>query len=195
MTEQFEDGISIHSFSEKILRSNSVTEQVEWWCGKYNIGDGRLAALCARNAPPEVMDDESRETLYTYKSHGKIGFRRIRLVTADITLVDAVNWYFPDNLTSDICHQLDTTDIPFGRVISHLNPKRRAFFAWHATPEDLVDRRGLIDPTSIAFEHRAVVYREDRVPLAVVHERFRMTLFLSVPGFKPAARIKASNNL
>jgi chorismate-pyruvate lyase len=187
MTEQFKDGISIHSFSERILRSNSVTDQLERWCGEYMIGNGRLVALRTRNEPQEVIDDESLDILSTYKSHGKIRFRRVRLATAGLTLVDAMNWYFPDNLDSDICHKLETTDIPFGRAISHLNPRRRTFFVWRATPEQLVNRRGLIDPSSIAFEHRAVVCREDNVPLAVVHERFRSTLLLSAQVFVPAA--------
>jgi chorismate-pyruvate lyase len=195
MTEQFKDGISIHSFSERILRSNSVTNQLEQWCDEYKIGDGHIVALRGGAELQEVMDDESLEILSTYKSPGKIRFRRVRLATAGLTLVDALNWYFPDNLNSDICHKLETTDIPFGRAINCLNPKRRTFFVRRATPEQLVNRRGLIDPASIAFEHRAVVYREDNVPLAVVHERFRSMLLLSVPGFVPAARIEAPTDL
>ena len=105
----------------------------------------------------------------------------MRLATAGVVVVDALNWYFPDNLSSDICEHLEKTDIPFGRAIKHLNPKRRTFLVRRCTPEQLVDARGSIDPTSTAFEHRAVVYREDGVPLAVVHERFRAILVFRVP--------------
>jgi hypothetical protein len=195
MTGQFQHGISIQSFSERILRSNSVTDELDRWCGEHNIGNGRIVALCARDAPHEAMDEESLHNLSTYKHPGKSRFRRVRLATAGVTVADALNWYFPDNLPSDICHKLETTDVAFGRGISHLNPKRRTFFVWRAAPEQLVDQRGSIDPESIAFETRAVVYRDDNVPLALVHERFRTKLFLSVPGFAPAARIEAPSEL
>jgi hypothetical protein len=195
MTGQFQHGISIDAFSERILRSNSVTEELDRWCSEHNIGDGRIVALCARDAPPEVMDEESLHNLSTYKHPGNSRFRRVRLATAGVTVADALNWYFPDNLPSDICHKLETTDLAFGRGISHLNPRRRTFFVRRTEMEQLVDRRGSIDPESIVFETRAVVYRDDNAPLALVQERFRAKLFLSVPGFAPAAKIEVPNDL
>ena len=195
MTELFKGLSSIHSFSERILRSNSVTDQLERWCSENKIGNGRIVALCARHAPQEAIDHDSLDALSEHKSPGKTRFRRVRLATAGLTLVDALNWYFPDNLTSDICHELETTDIPFGRAIKPLKPRRRTFAVWRAAPEQLVNGQGMIDPATTAFEHRAVVYREGNVPLAIVHERSRATLFLRVPGFVPATRIEALDDL
>jgi chorismate-pyruvate lyase len=191
MTELFEAWSSVHSFSERILRSNSVTEQLERWCSEYKIGDGRIVALCERQAPPELIDDDSLDTLYAYQSRGKTTrFRRLRLATQGVAVVDALNWYFPDNLTSDICHALETTDIPFGRAIKPLKPRRRTFAVLRAKPEQLINAQGSINPATIAFEHRAVVYRDDNLPLAVVHERFRAVLFERVPAFVPAKKIE-----
>ncbi len=51
-------------------------------------------------------------------------FRKVRLATAGIAVVDALNWFFPDNLSSDIRAQLKTSEIPFGR--SRLYVRR-----WH----------------------------------------------------------------
>jgi chorismate-pyruvate lyase len=182
MTELFQNFSSINSFSEKILRSNSATEQLELWCKENKIGDGRIAALCERQAPYEAIDGDSLDALVGYQSPGKsTGFRRVRLASAGLVLVDALNWYFPDNLTSEMNQELETTDVPFGRAVKALRPRRRTFAVWRATPEQLMSCQEPIDPATIAFEHRAVVYRTDNIPLAIVHERFRVALFLRAP--------------
>jgi chorismate-pyruvate lyase len=125
---------------------------------------------------PEALDDESLEALYPYPGRDGATFRKVRLATAGIAIVDALNWFFPDNFSSDIREQLETSDTPFGRAIRHLNPKRRTFLVRRCTPGQLVDAAQSIGPTAVAFEHRAVVYRDDDVPLAIVHERFRAIL-------------------
>jgi chorismate-pyruvate lyase len=182
VTELFQNFSSINSFSEKILRSNSVTEQLERWCVENKIGDGRVVALCERQAPREPIDGDSLDALTGYRSPGgSTGFRRVRLASAGLVLVDALNWYFPDNLTSEMCRELEMTDVPFGRAIRSLRPRRRTFAVWRATPEQLMSCQEPIDPATIAFEHRAVVYRTDNIPLAIVHERFRIALFLRAP--------------
>ncbi len=134
-----------------------------------------------------ALDDESLEALYPYPGRDKTMFRKVRLATAGIAVVDALNWFFPDNLSSDIRAQLKTSEIPFGRAIRHLNPKRRTFLGHRCTPAQLVDAAQSIDPTAVAFEHRAVVYRDDDIPLAVVHERFRAILVYRVPELVPAS--------
>jgi hypothetical protein len=177
----------MHSLSERILQANSATEELERWCRDHAIGDGHIVALCARHAPAEAPDDESREAIYPCVGVDRARFRKVRLATAGIVVADALNWYFPDNLTPDISDSLETTDISFGRAIRHLNPRRRTFLVRRCTPGQLVDADQAIDPTSTAFEHRAVVYRDDNVPLAVVHERFRAILVLRIPEFVPAS--------
>lgn len=125
---------------------------------------------------PELLDEESREALYDRGIPDQMRFRKVRLMSADIVLVDAVNWYFPANLPADICRQLDVTNIPFGRLIRPLKPTRRTFLVRRCAPRDLDRMPASIDPDSIVFEHRAVVCRQDGAPLAVVHERFHAVL-------------------
>ena len=183
MPDRSQDWESMHTLSERILRADSASEELERWCGERSIGDGRIVALCARQAAPEALDHASLEALYPRNVRGQTRFRRVRLVTADIVAVEALNWYFPDNLTTEICETLETTNIPFGRAIKALKPKRRTFLVRRCTPEQLVNAQGSIGPTGTAFEHRAVVYGEDDAPLAVVHERFRAVLVCGVPEF------------
>jgi chorismate-pyruvate lyase len=161
------------TLSERILRADSATDELERWCRDWGIGDGRIVALCARDAICEAMDDDSLDALQRRDVCGKTRFRRVRLATAGLVVVDALNWYFPDHLTSQMRERLETTDIPFGRVIGALRPKRRTFLVRRYTR---LDAHQASDPGGLAFEHRAVVHKEDATPLAVVHERFRMAL-------------------
>ena len=172
---------SMHALSERILAANSATAELERWCRERAIGDGRIAALCARNATPEPLDDDSLEALYPYDARGSTRFRRVRLVTASIVVVDALNWYFPGHLTPGICEKLENTDVPFGHAIEALGPKRRTFLVRRCAPEQLVDAHGSMDRTATAFEHRVIVHGEAGVPLAVVHERFRVELLSDLP--------------
>jgi len=176
MTDSLRSWNLMHALSERILRANSATDELERWCRDHAIGDGKLVAQCARQARPEPLDDESLEAIYPYAGHGRSRFRKVHLATAGIVLADAFNWFFPENLTPAICRKLDTTDIPFGRAIRHLSPHRRTYLVRRCMPGQFMDADAARDPASTAFEHRAVVYDPDRVPLAVVHERFRATL-------------------
>jgi len=187
MTDSLQSWNSMHALSERILRTNSATDELERWCRDNAIGDGQIVALCDRDARPEALDDESLEALYPYQCRDKTTFRKVRLATAGIAVVDALNWFFPNNLSSDIREQLETSAIPFGRAIRHLNPKRRSFLVRRCTPAQLVDAAQSIDPTAVAFEHRAVVYRDDDVPLAVVHEHFRAILVYRFPELVPTS--------
>jgi chorismate-pyruvate lyase len=178
----------LHKLSELILSANSATEMLERWCLESEIADSPVVALCARNAPVEAMDSDSLEALYPQAAGKTTRFRCVRLAASGIVLVDALNWYFPENLTVDICHQLETTDIPFGRAIKNLSPTRRTFLVRRCTPDQLLSAEANEDPDFTAFEHRAVVYGRRGKPLAVVHERFRTVLVFRVPKFVTVTR-------
>jgi hypothetical protein len=167
---------SMHVLSERILAANSATLELERWCSERVIGDGRIVALCARDAKAGLLDDESLEALYPHQALNRTEFRRVQLATKGIVVVDALNWYFPEHLTSEICAMLRDTDIPFGHAIRSLKPKRRTFLVRRCSPAQLAEAKLANDPTAIAFEHHAIVHREDGAPLAVVHERFRTAL-------------------
>jgi len=187
MTDRNQTWREMCLLSERILRANSASEEIERWCCERCIGDGRIFALSARHAIPEALDYKSLQALYPHDARGKARFRRVRLATSAIVVMDAINWYFPANLTAEIREQVETTGIPFGDAIKPLQPKRRTFLVRRCTPEQLVDGWRSIDPAGVAFEHRAVVYGNDELPLAVLHERFRVTLVSRPPECAAAA--------
>lgn len=178
----------MHALSERILRSNSATEELERWCAERAIGDGRIVAIRARNAKAVPCDDESLEALYPHDVRGQAKFRLVELATAGIVVVDAFNWYFPDRLTLDMRKALETTDTPFGRVVKPLKPKRRTYLVRRRTPGQMMEAKGPLDPGATAFEHRAVIYGQGDIPIAVVHERFRNILVCGVSEFLRAGQ-------
>ena len=176
MLDMPESWTRLHQLSEQILRANSATKTLEGWCRENAIAEHPIVALCSRNTPVEAMDPDSLEALYPHAEGNTVRFRCVRLVASGIVLVDALNWYFPNNLSAEICHQLETTDVPFGKAIETLDPTRRTFLVRRCTPAQLISAEASAEHDFIAFEHRAVVYSRKVKPLAVVHERFRAVL-------------------
>jgi hypothetical protein len=169
------------ALSERVLRSDAATEVLEWWCGARAIGDGRIVAVGADDAVPEICDDESLDALSSQRVRGQIKFRSVWLATAGTVVAEALTWYLPDRLTLKMREALETTDVSFERAMKPLKPKRRTFLVRRCTPEQIGYAKAPIDPEAIAFEHRAVLYGEGDAPLAVVHERFRNVLISGVP--------------
>jgi hypothetical protein len=123
---------SAAELSERLLRADSATRELEQWCQQHGIGDGRIVAIRQADESPERLDDHSLDVLNNYRAAKSASFRRVRLITAGIAVVEALNWYFPANLTAEMREQLLTTEMPFGHVIAQLHPRRHTFFVRHS---------------------------------------------------------------
>ena len=159
------------TLSTQVLSANSATRTLEQWCREKGIGNGTIRALCNPDATYQPVDDDSRDALDHPAAGSNIAFREVKLVTGDVELVTAFNWYLPGNLTHGMRRQLQTTDTPFGFVVAPLSPRRRTFFERRQSPANPFDF------SRPAFEHHALVTRGDGAPLAVVHEHFSWKLF------------------
>jgi hypothetical protein len=159
------------TLSAQVLSANSATRALEKWCQDRGIGTGTIRALVNRSATPQSLDDDSLDALGHPAVRSDIVFREVRLVTGDVELITAFNWYLPGNLTPEMRTQLQTTDTPFGCVVAPLSPRRRTFCERRQLPAHPFDF------SQPAFEHHALVARSDGVPLAVVHEHFLWNLF------------------
>jgi hypothetical protein len=93
--DSFQTWNLMYMLSERILRANSATEELECWCREHSIGDGQIVAHCVRAALPEALDDESLEALYPHEWRDRMKFRKVRLATAGIVVAEALNWFFP----------------------------------------------------------------------------------------------------
>jgi chorismate-pyruvate lyase len=91
--------------------------------------------------------------------------RRVELLAGDRIVSKAELWWVPDRLPGQLVEVLETTDIPFGRVMRPLGLKRWVFCArFSADPE-------------VALEHRALLSRPGGLPVAEVLESYPRTLF------------------
>jgi hypothetical protein len=90
--------MSASELSDRVLRANSATRELELWCQQHGIGDGRIVAIREAGAAPEELDDHSISALNGMAREAT--FRRVQLVTGGIPVVEALNWYFPGNLTA-----------------------------------------------------------------------------------------------
>lgn len=173
-----------HALSERLLKANSSTLELERWCREHGLGDGPITVRWNRDAPRPRLDRESRDVLKD-PADSDLFYRSVQLVAAGMTLVDADNWYFAARLTSDMRRALETTDMSFGRVIAPLQPLRRTFLVRRCAPAEprrayaafddpcADDRDARTARPDHVFEHRALIHLQDETPLAVVHERFR----------------------
>jgi hypothetical protein len=98
-------------------------------------------------------------------------------------LSEADNWYVPARLTADMNRTLETTDAPFGRVVSPLQPYRRTFsmtLLWSPLPPGW-ERGGVaadaagrpLEVPAALFEHRAVLYTRENRPFSEVREVYQ----------------------
>ncbi len=91
--------------------------------------------------------------------------RHVELMAADRVVSEADLWYLPDRLPRELVATLETTPIPFGRVMQPLRLKRVPFSARFPA-----DRK-------VRMEHRAVLTLPDGTGVAEVWERYPWTLF------------------
>lgn len=104
----------MRTLSERISSANSVTEELERWCCERGISQGRLVATYATGVEAKFLDARSLEALHA-DAHAKPELRRVQLAIDGVVVADALNWYFPANLTPEICDVLRTSSVPFGR--------------------------------------------------------------------------------
>jgi hypothetical protein len=102
-------------------------------------------------------------------------YRRVDLACGDHVLSQADNWYVPSRLQPAMEKALETSDIPFGRAILPLHPRRQTIgvdLLWRPlpdgweveTPADHSSASLAIPP--VLFEHHAIVYSADGKPIS-----------------------------
>ncbi len=108
----------------------------------------------------------------------EIKHRHVRLVCGDCILAEADNWYVPGRLSDEMNRLLDTTDIPFGKVVQALRPRRHPLAVTALWSPD-----SLVIPDSL-FEHRALLRAPDDRPFSEVDEVYKRAL-LDVAAVRP----------
>lgn len=147
---------------EAVLAANdSATAALGQWCGVRNIArppviravadrTAQLAPTSAVRAALGVPDD------------APIAYRHVRLVCGEKVLSVAHNWYIPARLTPEMNQTLQTTDTPFGKVVSALGFRRERLAAQRGRSAEC--------PAGTVLSHRAVLRLADGSAISLVVE-------------------------
>jgi chorismate-pyruvate lyase len=196
--DQAELQARLDDFNERLLASTSATLTLESWCAEHQLAANPKIVARVQDVPVKPVSSKQRTRLKIGRNE-VVRYRHVALSCGDVVLSQADNWYVPSRLTAEMNLQLDTGDIPFGRVIRSLGPTRQTFtvgILW--SPSKKADRQSSRNsPLSIpahVIRHRAMVLDAQGLPLAEVTETYtRAIIAFPEPPHIPAPSTETSS--
>jgi hypothetical protein len=179
----------IQTLNGELLASSSATRTLEQWCRTHALAEP--AQLVARQIPASPAEPGA-----VVRAHLQVGAdepvrsRRVELRCGEHLLAVADNWYVPARLTPSMNRSLETTQLPFGKVVESLSPQRQTLavtLLWSPLPEGWERAAAPIRPLpdtaaeplgipAALFAHQAIVFNSQHQPLAEVHEVYQRDL-------------------
>ena len=158
----------VERLNADLLAARTATSVLEARCAAFGLADPpRVRAEVQRGRAP-ASASPARTRLKVGKDE-LLGYRRVRLMCGDHLLSEATNWYVVSRLTPDMNAALDSSDVPFGRVILPLSPRRETYSTWTI-------RAGRAPAGGVVIRHRAIVLDDAGRPLADVAEHYQQVL-------------------
>lgn len=157
----------VDRLNAELLRGRTATEVLEARCAALGLADvPRVHAQVRRD---RLVAGEGAARRRLDAEGERLGYRRVYLMCGEHVLSEALNWYVAGRLTPAMNEALETSDVPFGRVILPLGPSRRT-----VSTRVLWDGNGAAPAT--VLRHRALVIDGQGRPLAEVIENYRAVL-------------------
>ncbi len=183
----------LQSFNAELLSHSSATLTLERWCAEHALSaEARIVAQRDIGVAKPLRDDE--RALLAIDAEEPVRYRRVRLTCGPHVLSQADNWYVPSRLTPAMNQLLDTTDMPFGKVVQPLHFRRQTLSAellWMPLPHGWEmhrpvggTKRGELTIPPEVLRHHAVLYRSDNVPFSLVVETYTSDIF-DFPSLAP----------
>lgn len=176
----------MQTLNAEILASSSATATLERWCRDHDMATPPVITVQRVSGVDKAPSGAQLQRLRVADASA-LRYRRVRLQCGTHVLSEADNWYVPARLTPEMNRLLDTSDVPFGKVVRELAPYRRTLEArllWSPLPERWELRgRSAIDarePLRIPKEllvHTAILYTSDHQPFSEVVETYQGELF------------------
>jgi chorismate-pyruvate lyase len=171
----------LQTLNAQLLSHPSATLTLEQWCGAHHLAPEAKIVAHRVHGPDKPLPEGARSLLGIGPDE-PVRYRRVALSCGDVVLSDADNWYVPSRLTPEMNRQLDTSDVPFGKVVQPLHFRRQTLSAdllWSPLPEGW-DSGAPLPPTSNkplaipdhVLQHRAVLYTGDNQPFSLVVESY-----------------------
>lgn len=171
----------LQTLNAQLLSHPSATLTLEQWCAAHHLSPQAKIVAHRVHGEDKPLPDDARGLLGIGPNE-PVRYRRVALSCGDVVLSDADNWYVPSRLTEDMNHQLDTSDVPFGKVVQPLHFRRQTLSAdllWSPLPEGWdsgtpvppISDKPLTIPEHV-LQHRAVLYTGSNQPFSLVVESY-----------------------
>jgi hypothetical protein len=184
----------LQTLNADLLSHDSATLTLDRWCDAHHLASpAKIVAARDKDATKEPTADQRQ--LLGVNATEPIRYRRVKLMCGAYVLSEADNWYVPSRLTADMNHQLETSDIAFGRAVQALHFQRRTLSAkllWSPLPDGW-EIKGAALPDAGAktlqvphevLQHQAVLTLPDGTPFSEVVETYTEAV-LAFPQPKP----------
>ena len=183
----------LQTLNADLLSHDSATLTLERWCDVHRLASpARIVAARIPEIDKPPSPEQRRELAVTPTD--PVRYRRVRLLCGAVVLSEADNWYVPSRLTSEMNRLLDTTDMPFGRVVQAMHFQRHTLSSkllwlplpegWEMNPSALSGGAAALNMPPVLLEHRAVLTRPDGAPFSEVVETFTANV-LAFPMPRP----------
>jgi hypothetical protein len=182
----------LQTLNGSLLSHDSATLTLERWCGVHRMASpARIVAVRDPGGEKAVSDEQRRELAVTPAE--PVRYRRVKLLCGTVQLSAADNWYVPSRLTAEMNKVLDTTDMPFGKVVQTLHFQRRTLSStmlwaplpdgWEMNPIPAAVPSAVLSVPSELLRHRALLTLPDGTPFSEVEETYMAgILAFRVPG-------------
>ena len=153
--------ISLANFEQVLATNHSATEALTQWCRVRGIANPpQIVAQAVKSEM--VSPDASIRTLLAIDASEPVRYRQVHLRCGDVVLSIADNWYVPVRLTPEMNRLLESSDIPFGRVVAPLGYNREQLASVHGRAPGC--------PEGTVLSVRAVLRLPDGQPISTVAE-------------------------
>jgi hypothetical protein len=171
----------LQTLNADLLSHDSATMTLEHWCDVHRLASPpRMVAVRVPNMDKPPSPEQRREL--GVGAAEVVRYRRVKLLCGAVVLSEADNWYVPGRLTPEMNKLLDTTDLPFGKVVQTLHFQRHTLSStllWHPVPEGwetnasvATDETATLSMPPKLLEHRAVLSLPDGTPFSEVVETY-----------------------
>ena len=171
----------LQTLNADLLSRDSATFTLEHWCDVHRLASpARIVAARVPDMDKPPSLEQRRELGVTPAE--PIRYRRVKLLCGATVLSEADNWYVPGRLPPEMNRLLDTTDVPFGRVVQALHFQRHTLSSkllWFPLPEGwemnaiaASDGAAVLNMPPKLLEHRAVLTLPDGAPFSEVVETY-----------------------
>jgi hypothetical protein len=171
----------LQTLNADLLSHDSATLTLEHWCDVHRLASPpRIIAERVRGIDKPPSPEQRRELGVTPTE--PVRYRRVRLLCGTVVLSEADNWYVPGRLTAEMNASLDTSDVPFGKVVQALHFQRHTVSSkllwrplpegWEMNPTSKGEVATRLQVPAQVLEHRAVLTLPDGTPFSEVVETY-----------------------